>query len=175
MAIPTDPGSSSALATYTPQQNWSFPNYAKILEMLMAPYRKMEEERLAMLAAQRDAQMELAKRANASTMEDLGVQRKQALRNLANALASSGLADSGAKHFQGGMIDRSFSRQRQSAANSLEAQLMALANSFASSQLASTQGLQQQQLALMPQVQAQNQPTYGYDWLNSLQLPKGYG
>lgn len=170
--MPTAPPESGNLTPYGPYNTGGFqlpneyglnyPNYVKILEMLMAPYKKMEEERLLALKGQTDAQMELARRANSLTMSDLDEQRAQARRNLQNALASAGLTDSGAKDYQLTKTDHSFSRLRQNAANSLEAQLLALANSLANAQLASTQGLQQQQLALLPQVQQTYQPTNVY-------------
>lgn len=147
---------------YGPQTGYNYPDYNHILELLLAPLKAQEAERLAALQAQTDAQMELARRGTDLTMGDLADQRAQARRTLHNTLASSGLIDSGAREFKNTQVDHAFKRQQQQAANQLTAQLMALANSLATAQLGSKQSLAEYSRSLLPQIQAQYQPTPTY-------------
>lgn len=131
----TNPNYRTPLGSLTPGQffqqamgavHTSNPDYAAIIDRLMAPIRAANEAKLKALGISTDLQKNLANENARLQQEQLAQVHKRALKTIVNNLTGRGLGQSGEKPYQVDFENDTFDRATKLAANQLLAYLMNL-------------------------------------------------
>lgn len=104
----------------------SLPDYAAIIDRLMAPLKAQNEAKLKALEAQTGMQKNLASENAKLQQEQLAQVHKRALAGIINNLTGRGLGSSGEKPYQTDFENQTFERATKLSANQLLAYLMQL-------------------------------------------------
>lgn len=138
---------------------YSVPDYASLINQYSAPYEAMLNQQLAMLKEQLDKQAGFARDEFGINKDAAGEAHDTALREIINMLAARGILDSGDRKYRTGVENRRYRRQMGLLQNALQRYLYGLQASYQSAQMSGQMGLQQQRMALGPQLAQQYPPT----------------
>jgi hypothetical protein len=141
----------------------SYPDYDAVINGLMDPLQKAQQEKLKALGIQTQFQKDLANK-NAELQREQAAQvHKRAIKTIVNSLTGRGMINSGDRSYNLDFENQTFERMSKLSANQLLAYLMSLEDMLKNAALDADAQYQQGLIGAQAQAHAQYSPNPHYD------------